>query len=348
MQPSIGRRRAIQGLGALAAGALAPRLANAQAAGIRVHHFGGPYKALEDFVGGPFSEATKAKIEWGNDTSISALTKIQTAPDQSPFEIAMMVRAVSLRAMKAGLLAPIDGNRLTNLKQTVDGTMATGGAGVAMMLDSYDIMINTDNYNGRITSWADLLKPELKGKLVLPASGISAASHLVVALTRAMGGKEDSEKDVDATFKALAAIKGNVRTFYTDPVQATQLIERGEAGVAPQFAVRIATLARQNPKVIRSSPKEGVPALPNDWVIAKGAKNMDLAHRYVDLCISQATQARSVETLLATPTRRGVPVPDALRPFVLTDTSRIFFIDEEWLADRQRVWLQRWAREVQG
>jgi putative spermidine/putrescine transport system substrate-binding protein len=253
-----------------------------------------------------------------------------------------------MRAAKAGLVTPIDTARVPNLKDTINGTLTPGGSGVAVLFDSVDIMVNTDVYKGRITSWMDLWNPDLKGKLILPSSGISTAVYLLISIVRAMGGKEENEKDVDAAFRKLAELKPNVRTFFSEPIQPTQILERGEAGVAPQFGIRIAALAKSSKNIARMSPKEGQVAIGYDWVIAKGAKDPAAAHRFIDMSLAQPQQVRIAETLNGTPSRRNLPLSDAAKAVVLTDISKLIFVDEDFVAAQQRAWLQRWSREVQG
>ncbi len=347
MSTNLTRRRIIGSLAALPLAGAAAR-ARAQGTPIRVQQFGGPYKALEDIFGLPFTEATKVPVEWGVETSVSALTKLQTAPDAPPFDMTMISRSFGIRAGKAGLLQPIDAARIPNLKETINGTLAPGGYGVASMFDSVDIMVNTDVYKGKITSWMDLWNPDLKGKLILPSSAISTAVYMLVSVIRAMGGKEENEKDVDAAFRKLAELKPNVRTVFSEPIQPSQILERGEAGVAPQFAIRIAALAKSNPKVVRMSPKEGQVAIGYDWVIAKAARDGALANRFIDISLAQPQQLKATEALFGTPVRRNLAIPDAIKPLVLTDVSKLIFVDEEFVAAQQKTWLQRWAREVQG
>jgi len=348
MTTSINRRRVLQSLGAAAAAPFVhPFSARAQRGPLRVQHFGGPYKALEGILGEPFTAASKIPIEWGVETSVSALTKLQTAPDAPPFDMPLMSRSFGMRAAKAGLLQPIDTARIPNLKDTVNGTLTPGGSGVAMLFDSVDIMVNTNVYKGKINSWMDLWNPDLKGKLIMPSSGISTSLYLLISVIRAMGGKEENEKDVDAAFRKLAELKPNVRTFFSDPIQQGQILERGEAGVAPQFGIRIAALAQTNKNIVRMSPKEGQVAIGYDWVIARGAKDAAAAHRFIDFSIAADQQAKTANTLFGTPVRRGVALSDTAKTLV-ADSARLIFVDEDFVAAQQRGWLQRWSRDAQG
>ena len=351
MTTDISRRRIVQGIGAVAAGVTLPGLigpALAQAAALRVTHFGGPYKPLEGILTAPFEAATKGTLEWSVETSVSALSKMQAAPDSPPFDVTLMSRSFGMRAAKAGLLRTIEPAKIPNLKETIDGTLTPGGSGVAMFFDSVDLMVNTDIYKGQIKSWMDLWNPDLKGKLIMPSSAISTSLYVLICVVRAMGGKEENDKDIDNAFRKLAELKPNVRTFFSDPIQPNQILERGEAGVAPQFVIRVFAASKVNPKVVRMSAKEGQVAIGYDWVITKGAKNPDLAHRFIDSTLAQAQQARATEAQYGTPVRRNLAVPGAAKASGASDGGKLFFIDEDFVAEKQRGWLQRWAREVQG
>ena len=96
------------------------------------------------------------------------------------------------------------------------------------------------------------------------------------------------------------------------------------------------------------SAKEGQVAIGYDWVVAKGAKNPDLAFRFIDGTLAQAQQAKTAEAQYGTPVRRNLVLPGAAKAPGASDGGKLLFIDEDFVAEKQRGWLQRWAREVQG
>jgi putative spermidine/putrescine transport system substrate-binding protein len=343
-------RRDLIGAGAklLAAAAIAPanaQLANAQTGPLRVTHFGGPYAVLKDVIAAPFQEAGLGKIDYQVETSVSALTKLQAAQARPPFDVLMLARPVAIRGATGGLFTELHLGALSQAKEIDKGAVMPGNAGMAFIFDSIDIMSRAE-IKPPIASWKDLVRDDLKGRLALPAANLSMVQYVLAGLARALGSNETDAKAIDEAFAMMRSIKQNVRVFFTDPVQANQLIERDDISVAPQFGLRIANLAKSNPQVVRPKLKEGVPASPYDLCIAKHSPNMSLADKYIDFVISKGVQESLVRNLLVTPVRADIIVPEDLRKFSLTSAD-LFFTDEVYLAARQRDWFERWKREIQ-
>jgi len=342
-------RREVIGAAILASAALGPamvRLANAQTGPLRVTHFGGPYTVLKDLIAAPFQQAGLGTVDYQVETSVSALTKLQASQARPPFDVLMMARPVAMRAAASGLLAELDMSALSRAKETVKGAVMPGNAGMSFMLDSIDIMHRAE-IKQPVDSWKDIVRDEFKGRIALPAANLSSVQYLLAGIARALGSDEKDDKAINEAFGMLRGIKDGVRVFYSDPVQATQLIERGDISIAPQYGLRIANLVKTNPAVVRPKLKEGVSATPYDLCLAKNSANGPLAHKYIDFVISQPIQEALVRNLLATPVRGDVAIPEELKKFALA-SSDLFFPDEAYLADRQKDWLARWQREIQS
>jgi putative spermidine/putrescine transport system substrate-binding protein len=207
-------------------------------------------------------------------------------------------------------------------------------------------MYDTTKVSAPITSWLDLWRPDLKGKVALPSSALAGTIlFVIIGVARSLGG---GERDVEGAFKKLGDVKSSVRLFYNDPNQATQLIERGEIVAAAQYSIRIGHVMKGNPNIARATPKEGVAAVPYDLCVTKASPNQDVSKRYVNFTLSPKIQESLAANLLATPVNRLVKVPGVVQRLVMGDTSKLFFIDEDYVATQQKDWADRWAREVQS
>ena len=325
------------------------RPAAAQTKTLRVTHFGGPYQALAGIAGKPFEAAAHAKVEYSVEISPTSLSKMQTERSDPPFDVTLLSRAYGLRAMNAGLLARVSASDFPQAAQTIPNTIPAAGWGVAMVLDTMDIMVDTKQVSNPLTSWLDLWRPDLQGKLLLPATvNGSAATAFIACIIRAIGGDLKSPAAAEEAFRRLKELKSSVRGFYADGIQPNQMIERGDIAVAPQYAIRIANTTRTLPNVVKATPKEGVLAVPYDLCIPKNTPDAALAKSYIDFTLTEPVQSALVAKLLATPVRLGTPVPAVLQPMVNTDPDRIWFQDEAFAASKQREWLDRYTREVQS
>lgn len=348
---SVTRRKVLAGAGSVALmsfmGDAEPVLA--QGAVLRSTHFGGPYQILNDVVGRPFSEMKLGRVEYDVEVSPSVIAKLQTQRGNPPFDVAMVSRPFGLRALNAGLLEKVSAADFPDIKNLIPDALPSGGWGISMILDTYDMMIDSNQVKDPVTSWLDLWKPEFRGKTALPSAANGGATFAFIScVMKAVAGNERSNAAVEETFARLKSLKSSVRVFYQDSIQPTQLIDRGDISIAPQFGVRIANQTMVSPHIVKTTPKEGVVAIPYDLCITKGSKQIDLARKYINLTLTKTVQEKLVEGLLATPSRVGLDVPPGIDKLVTLDPSKIWFQDEEYSAAKQREWLDRYTREVQA
>ena len=321
----------------------------AQQALIRSTHFGGPYQILNDIVGKPFAAAGLGRVEYDVEVSPSVIAKLQTQRGNPPFDVAMVSRSFGLRALNAGLVEKISAADFPEAKALIPEAIPAAGWGIAMISDTYDMMIDTKQVKEPITSWLDLWKPEFKGKTALPSAANGGATFAFIScIVRAVGGKDRSEAAVAEAFARLKALKPSVRTFYADSIQPTQLIDRGDISIAPQFGIRIANQTKVSPHIVKTTPKEGIAAIPYDLCITKGTKDVDLAKKYINLTLTKTVQEQLVAGLFGTPSRTDVDISPDLKKLVTLDPAQIFFQDEEYAAAKQREWLDRYTREIQS
>jgi putative spermidine/putrescine transport system substrate-binding protein len=336
------------GIAGATAGALwRPFAAAAQDVTVRATHFGGPYQVLRDVIAKPFEDAKLGRVTYDVETSPSAIAKMQTQRGEPPFDVVLMSRSFALRALNAGLLTKLAAAEIPESAQLLKGSLPPGGWGVPMILDTFDIMVDQKQVPEKLTSWLDLWRPDLKGKLVLPSAASPAAFHFIVCVIHAIGG-DLSEAATNEAFNRFKDLKASARAFVADPVQATQLMERGDAAVAPQYGIRIANQARTLSNVAKVTPKEGVLAVPYDMCIPVGAKNVETVKKYINFALTEPVQKGLLQSLLATPARQGVAVPAELAPLVTTDVTKLWFIDEDQAAAKQRELIDRYTRTVQG
>jgi spermidine/putrescine-binding protein len=321
----------------------------AQAKTLRVTHFGGPYQALDTIAAKPFEAAKGTRVVYDVEISPTLLPKLQADRSNPPFDVVMLSRAFALRASKAGLLAKVEPSELPESAHLIKDALAPGGWGAAMMLDTMDIMVDTKQVSTPLTSWLDLWRPDLKGKILLPSAVEgSICFSFLASLIRALGGDVKSDAAVNEAFKRLQTLKPNLRGFFSDATQANMMIERGEIAVAPQYAIRIANSTRRSPHVVKASPKEGMVAVPYDLCVPLNVKDPGAAKAYIDFTLTKPVQTALATSLMATPVRTDVALPPEVAPLINVDPNLIWFLDPEFAASKERQWLDRYTREVQS
>ncbi len=260
----------------------------------------------------------------------------------------MMSRSTTYRAGRAGLVTTLARGDLPALAETIPDTLSPGGYGAGFVLDTFAIMVDKRQVGTPMTSWSDLWRPELRGKIMLPAATLTLSTYLLLCLARTFGQGKIDDRSVDLAFAKLVELKPHVRAFYADPNQASQLVARGDIAVAPQLSIRIANNMRSAETVGRFMPQEGTPSLPFDLSIPINASNPAGAKKYLNFILGKDTQTQLATGLLATPVHTSVNVPEDLRPMMMLDMSKVWATDEDYVAAKSRDWTTRWTREVQS
>jgi putative spermidine/putrescine transport system substrate-binding protein len=353
MSHSITRRSALAGFGAVSItasdiGGSLVGSAKAQSNVVRVTHFGGPFQALQALAAEPFQKANLGRVEYSVELAMTALTKVQAQRADPPYDVLMVTRALAYQNGRAGILKALSKTDIPTLSEVTPQTLGPGGFGAAFVFDTLSVVADGRQVTTPIESWLDLWRPEFRGKIMLPSSATTVASLLLMSVCRSIGSKQVDDANVELAFQKLKELKPHVRAFYGDPMQANQLVERGDIALAPQMNIRIANLMRQNPNVKRFVPAEGAPLVPFDLVVPARAANQDGAAKYINFILSKQVQTSIVNALLATPVRTDVVPRDDVKQFVITETKNMWPVDEEYVATRQRGWLDRWTREIQA
>lgn len=343
------RRRFIQ-LGAASAGLAmvgAPTSFAQSVPTIKSMHYGGPWAVLEK-VGQQFAEGGLARMAYEVENSGTALAKMQVQKDNPPFNVALLTRVVAIRAMNTGLIEPLKPGDISDAGALASGALVPGGIGVALTFDSIDLMYDSRRVTNPIESWLDLWRPEFKGKILMPALPLPLGHLIVVTIAKALGGSERDSKAIDEAFKKLRELKPSIRAFYRDPIQANQLIERGEALVCPQYNNRIGNAMKASPTISRATPKEGIPVSAYDLVVVKGSPHQDIARKYVNFCLSASVQQQIANAILTVPVNKSAKIDPANAKYVMHDYSRLWFVDEVFVATKQRELFDRWTREIES
>src|SRR5258708_28962909 len=187
----VGGSKLALGAGALGvtglAGAGIPAMA--QETTLRVTHFGGPYQVMSDIIAKPFEAAGKTKVIYDVEISPSAIAKIQTQKSDPPFDVIMVSRAWGLRGLKGGLLAKISPADFPEAPKLSPDIIPAAGWGVGTILDTVDLMVDTKQITAPVTSWFDLWRDDMKGKIMLPSAvNGSTAFGFLACLIHAIGG----------------------------------------------------------------------------------------------------------------------------------------------------------------
>jgi putative spermidine/putrescine transport system substrate-binding protein len=322
------------------------RQASAQGNELVVAVFGGTFeKAWRANVIQAFEKEHNARVRVVTGLSAENFAKLRAGKDNPQIDVVTFDAPFALVAAREGLLETLDPQRIPNLGQLHDFALPKDRAYVAFFTSSQVLAYNTQNVKTAPTSWADLWKPEYKGKVVLPEIGSISGAYFVAMMGKAFG--KDLFDD-NAAFERVKTLRPNVLTFWTSHDQLANLLVQGEAWLSPWASDRAAFQIKSGAPIGSVVPKEGAIFGMGAMGIAKGSKQRALAEQYVNYSLAAAPQKLNAETMFIGPTNRGVQLGDDVAKLVPYGENLKRLVAPDWdeFGKRRDQWVERWNREI--
>lgn len=202
--------------------------------------------------------------------------------------------------IRLGLLRPLDTDRLRNWEQLFPGLRDAEGVRfrgkvwfVPSTAGAAGVVYDPDRA-GRITSYADLFDPRLRGVVGLEDNALTTIAVTALAL-----GYEDpfdlDDVDLDRVRRKLVEAKGNLRTLYRGDSDFLNLFRGGEIAAGfgyPDFAL---TLTDEGARAAFADPREGRLTWICGFGIGRRASNLRDAYAMLDWQTSPTVQRFFVE-----------------------------------------------------
>ena len=186
-------------------------------------------------------------------------------------------------------------------------------------------------------TFADLLRPELRGKIILQDPRTSTTGLAFLLWTVARFGD-----DWPAFWKALLP---NTLTVTKGWTEAFSMFEAGEAPIVLSYSTDAAyayiTAGAEKYRVV--TPDGEAYRLVEGMGIVRTTTKLDLAHSFMDIVLSPEIQALIPTSQWMFPVRGDVELPpDFARYAVLPE--RPVFLSPTYAADRLEEWIVRWQQ----
>lgn len=200
--------------------------------------------------------------------------------------------------IKQDLLAPLNKDNIPNFANIADTfknpafdpdnkysiVYTSGVTGIAY---------NTKYVKDEIDSWEDLWNPEYKGKVILLDD-----NREVIGMALKKAGYSNSstnEAEITAAVDDLKALLPSVLAFDTDNIKQKMIQEEG--WIATVWSGDASVIAKDNPDVAYVVPKEGGTIWSDNYAIPKGAKNQELAEKFINFMLDPETSAKNFESI---------------------------------------------------
>ncbi len=179
-------------------------------------------------------------------------------------------------------------------------------------LDGSCLLINTNLVTEPVEGYADLLKPEFKGKIASadPSNSSSAFAQLTNMLL-AMGGYEDNDA-WSYVAQLFSNIDGKIKSSSSSVYKS---VADGEMSIGLTYEDPSVSLEQSGAPVKIIYPKEGAVFLPAGSAIVKDAAHLELAQKFIDFIISEECQNNFAEATTNRPVIKNGKTPKELKAF---------------------------------
>ena len=282
------------------------------------------------------------KLRWVRDSTGIITAKLLAEKANPQADVVMGVAASSLLVLeKEGMLHGYAPKNLASLsRQYVDN--ATPPSWVGMNVWGSAICFNTVEAAKlglkKPESWKDLLKPEYKGRIVMPNPASSGTGYFDVTAWLLLFGEKDGWSYMDKLHQ-------NIAQYTHSGSKPCKQAAAGEFPVGISFEYRAAKLKDSGAPIDVIFPKEGLGWDVEATAIMKGSKNLDAARKLADWSASQSANEQ-YEKNFAIVAMPGVAKPN---PHIPADyEKRLVKQDLRWSAAQRERILAEWSKRYDG
>lgn len=328
--------------------------ASAQDKVILAGYGGSIEKLMTDTVIPAFEEATGIEVTYVVGTAMGNYSKVLAAKNAPEIDVYWSNGLTHAAGKQLGLYDALDPEIVTNLDQVFNAARDPDDIGVSSYVLATGIEYNTDAFEEAgipaPTSWNDLWRPELKGKVALYNFNVAYSQDLIVILSRLNGGSEEDVQPGLDKLKALVA-DGNVSSFVATPAELDNIMAQGQAWVTVNGSTRAYIMKDSGAPIDFVFPDEGAGFFNNYFDVVKGAPNPEAAQILVNYLIGEEAQALISEGLIVAPVNRNVAVSPELAERVPdgdAELEKLIVIDRQAMNANLDDWADRWNREVEA
>jgi putative spermidine/putrescine transport system substrate-binding protein len=323
---------------------LAPLTAAAQDK-LVVSIWGGSWRDMVDnIIGKKFTAETGVPVEYITGGTIDRLNKEKLAKGNPESDITFTTSHVGWLYANDGLYEELDLGKVANAKNLIPQARISPYH-IGTWAYVYTIGYRSDLLKGvTFESWADLWRPEIKGKLAAPDFD---PSHLIVVAAILSGGDAAHWEKGQAKLKEL---KPSFKAFYTNDANSQQLIANGETPVQVILSMNAHYMVSEGVPIELVIPKEGAVLGIDTVAIMKGSKKRDLAYKFINVALDPQAQAEVASFKKGSPVVTDAKIDPAIAklPGVFTTpdqwSKQAIIIDHKLRAEKTAEW-RKWFTE---
>jgi putative spermidine/putrescine transport system substrate-binding protein len=268
--------------------------------------------------------------------------------DKPQVDVVLCDLIAFLQGVDQDIFAKLDPAKVPNLAKVEDFAKLPDNKGVYTYGDVLAIIYNEQVFKKKgwapPTTWSDLLRPELKGSIIIPPVNNTYGLYTLVELARMNGG---SESNIDPGFATLKKLAPGVVDWTTTFAKIGTMLESETAAIAVFAQASGWEIKAKGAPVQVVVPK---PAYLSPTVIGamKAAPNPEGAAVLVNWMIGEKVLGYRAERFGNTPMNREVKVQGEAAKRVLTgdELKSLVKLDYEKVLSHRSEWNARFEREI--
>jgi len=278
--------------------------------------------------------------------SVDQIAKVSAARANPPIDVMLHDPGPALQAIAQDLVEPYPVERSAHFKDLIPA--AQEAAGPAPFFQVVGLTYNPEVIKTPPTSWADLWRPEYKGRVGITNLNSTLGTGFMVELAKMHGG---SEANIDPAFAAIDKLKPSLAAVAANPGQLATLFQQGQVDISPGNFNAIQILKARGVPVEWVAPKEGAIAFKTTIHIVKNSPNKELAFKLIEAALSPEVQKTLMEEpYLIVPTNTKVAMGGEVAKVLAKDYEEMKakFVFQDWAAINQQraAWIERFNREI--
>ena len=292
-----------------------------------------------------FTEATGVAVEFITGGTIDRLNKAKLAKGNPESDITFTTSHVGWLYATDDLYEELDLGKIPNAKNLVEQAKISPFH-IGTWAYVYTIGYRPDLINVQFSTWEDLWRPEVKGKLAAPDFD---PSHIIVVSALLSGGDAATWEKGQAKLKVL---KPSFKAFYTNDANSQQLIASGETPVQVILSMNAHYVAAEGVPITLVIPKEGAVLGIDTVAIMKGSKKAELAYKFINVALDPQVQAEVAKFKKGSPMVRDAKIDPAVAklPGVFTTpeqwSKQAIIIDHKLRAEKTAEWRKWFAENI--
>lgn len=277
------------------------------------------------------------------------LTKLRTVKD-GEIDVCLPNCSILTSAIDEGLLKEIDTSKLEHFSQLFDRFQSQKEClkdgryyAVPFVWGSTGIAYNTDMIQEAPASMSALFDEKYSGQLTFRDDYNDA----VMAAAIITGQDPNQPEDLDKIKEVLLQQKPLNRTYWKTGDEFSKLFASGQVAIGMMWSGQAASMKQEGQPIAYVVPEDGAIGWVDNWGIAKGCDNEDLAYKFIDWMISKEFQQSWAESGGPAPVNQAAADgldPEYAKSAAMDEASlnRLYFMDYR-TDDVKQKWNELWT-----